>query len=716
MRRLLLDPLSSIFLSSVPRRLTVAFACALLLGSIGCGDSTSGEGGVLTNSTSEEATAQSEINGTGSFDFELTQSFDGRFPEVMQYRGCTGTIIGPHAVITAAHCGGSTGSNEVWWPAEDIGTSLPDLFFNAPSGSNVVNPYSVSGRYPNWWKALPNRGSGDWPAMHDLRVVFVENMDADWIADNIRLEGGSYPTLNAGTTPSWRYSVGVCSTNDNGGQAQNACEDREFIEVDYRTDTNAGDIQNSPRDGYATLDATSGEDLDTLQPGDSGGPTIGIHRYWYDGQYIDQNRHLLSTHQNNQFQDDAPLSYGLGISLTTNQETTIRLNQLWTKAAVADADNDGLTRLCDSDPSDPSGSSNNCTTFMGNTDVNVPKGLLQCGDRYTATGIRGNAGWGIDSLAVRCTPRVCLRYNENCDDEHWSDHFGLSNPGGAAFTETCSSGNAITYVRGRASSTAVNELQVYCSDYEEKVENNVLYNGEALSIVGNDWNNLNNGSPVSWQDCDYGTFQGFEPRNNQSNGDLLKTLTGLQPICDSDDWETEFRGNINDWHSRQMCPGGYIGVGFVGMDHMLNSNYVGAFGMLCAPTVRQSGDYAGDYLVVHGDFENNSYEKYPRMIESYSQFSSRDGHSNSLQPKLCPSGSRVEEINFRYDWAGVTTVDSFKCHDPATSQNYLIFMPTIGSATGTSTSLDCGNDAVVGLALTSDSRTEGLGLICGADD
>ncbi|HEY5947227.1 MAG TPA: trypsin-like serine protease, partial [Kofleriaceae bacterium] len=230
--------------------------------------------------------------------------------------GCTGTVIAPHAVLTARHCIANAGATGfVGW--SEFG------YMSLPFTNSYTNPYLEPGRRPDWWVALDEqqKASGgrtdDWPAMHDHAVLFVPGL-TQAVLDQMRVQLAQLDP----NEPTDHYAiVGVGST----GGARRDWGDTRLVPATPNAITNT-----STRDGYLTRDGINyGSSIGDA--GDSGGPTFGFQhvvlprRNAAGTTTVEIGHALVGTTQNSL--DMAPLAYVS--NMTPNQRDTVRLNQLW---------------------------------------------------------------------------------------------------------------------------------------------------------------------------------------------------------------------------------------------------------------------------------------------------------------------------------------------------------------------------------------------------
>src|SRR5262245_37635090 len=124
-----------------------------------------------------------ELRSAGPIGQESIAPDAGRFREVMLTSTggtCTGTVIGPFAVVTAAHCGAAGATGAINWPATTNDMLNGRTALSLPVANTFVSPYIKAPHIPQWWDQLnaaqqrtPGGRLDDWPAMHDQAVLFV---------------------------------------------------------------------------------------------------------------------------------------------------------------------------------------------------------------------------------------------------------------------------------------------------------------------------------------------------------------------------------------------------------------------------------------------------------------------------------------------------------------------------------------------------------------
>ena len=610
-------------------------------------------------------------------------------------RSCTATVIGPHAAITANHC---PASGVLEWPASSTSFSFTSL----------RSPQVAEAYWPQWWaegnQDQKNLGIrfDDWPANHDIRVLYVPGLTAEVLADYLR-ESDLRPADISAYSPADAYAVvGIQS------------ELREIGDIDYQpagsTMYSNQQCQNPPRNGYFTRQYNKWS-----QPGDSGGPNLGS-----ETQAVEGPRHLVAI-TSNSCNDTVPLAYDAGIALTPEQETTVRLNQLWVRAAASDADRDNIPFECDSNPASTASTANStentCPAPLGGPydDETVPRGLLQCPEGFLVTGVRGKSGWYLDRLQVECTPISCLERGGGCGGEFWTDHFGEGTSASPDFDYQCPAGSVVARITGYHTPAAtsggiINRFKAYCYDYNALAGSGTqTYSGSSAMVGSTSATYYNVSCP------DGGAFSGFEARsshtvpfqyNQVSN---MKYITGLQPICSSEHREaTFFAGGVGGTSGAMSCPGDMIAVGTVARPYTyIGSTRLGMFGLLCKePNVSSTSDA---YLVaVHGS-DYTSAGLYPRKVEKYTTLL---GNAGSLTAVKCSSGYALSGVGVYHDGAQLIRQSMVECTQVGGSAREY-FYPGIGGSGGSYSSLYCpSTDTTRGMFINSGWLTDGVALRC----
>ena len=626
---------------------------------------------------------------------EDTVPDDGDYREVARVRwdgnwNCTATVLGPHAVLTARHCVDETtvGPIEVVW--DDAGVVMD---VSAVS----VNPYLDPNYHPQWWTALneaqmqqPGGRQTDWPAQHDMTMLFVPDLTAEFLAENQIVP----PFVDSRATSTNQRLIGTGST---GGAW------RDSVEALF-VDATPNSITSSTRDGYITSSGTA-SGFGTANGGDSGGPTLGSS--WVtmgNGIPVESRRHLVGTTQNQV--DRAPLA-DPGIDLTENQELTIRLNAGWVKAAASDPDRDGIPAACDSSPAVTSPYDNECPDALGGPvyvdSRRFPASLLTCDDGYVAQGIRGRQGWRVDQIAVDCIAISCLNNpSQTCSDRYTTDIFGGN--GGSSFARTCGDGELLFGFRGRHESGAyLRELEPMCLSFDAALEES--YSGyNFLSPVGNNWGALDYGTSA-WSYCDRGqVLSGFEVRSHTGT-----TVTGLQPVCVDVTEYSEYYGGLGGDLLELSCPETQVAVGTVQNEA---HDRVGMFGLICADeeTVEVAQyPFDGDLLAVHGQYHDGWGSIYPAKAEPYIDL---DEAVPDLVTTRCPTGRALYGVLLRGDTM-VNQITALDCRLPGGSTPQYVY-PLVGPSAGTYHWARCSgtDDFATGLMLHSGWVTDGFALRC----
>lgn len=557
---------------------------------------------------------------------------------------------------------------------------------------------------------------------YDLGFAFVPALDDEWLNEHFRLDtaddsskhypvDGTVPMIDSRepNKPDLQRGVGLV----HGGDSSN---DRKWAKVRYNE--NSSDRQFEP-------------DIVNWDGGDSGGPTIASDKKSlpWSSESFEYRRRVVGSHKGNYQGDahDSPLGYevlnssGNVMSLDAKEKRSARINLQWVQAVAADADLDGLPRLCDSDPEYNYFDDNLCTTTLGGGDPKEPRGLLKCIPGYKATGVKGNDGWYIDRISVRCTPTACLRNpTDSCPDEYWTEHFAGEGGGGTSYSETCSAGNVISEVRAQHDSgNMMYEFQVRCHDYDELVDNSNWTNAETLGIIGNSNGSLDKGTGTGWESCPGDeAFRGIEARSDLTGDDILSYVTGMQPICSSDNVsESDFVGAPGGWvNGRNACPRGMIGVGFVSAPGQNDSDDLGLLGLLCMDKDDVANDKPvsnSDLLVAHGEYYNQGII-YPNITEDMDSFMGRHGLGSDISVDKCDAGERVVSAAFEYDRSGdgeLTQLDKFECLEDGSSN-------WIYPETGTEsyyTTVSCNDDSsegAFGFVMADGWNTDGTSVLC----
>ena len=668
------------------------------------------EPGEQPEGTSELASAESAITAApgGTVKKESVHFSQGEFPETMYYqftyfdipsgqnesKACTGTVLGPHAILTAAHCAPPTViSGFVQWGASS--QSLPVTKW-------YRDPYVDDPNRPAWWEALndiqkaqPGGRQGDWPAMHDQAILFVPALTEGYLDAN-RIPVG---IVDAAAPATGYRAVGVGST---GGAT------RDSVAVVFKPSV-AGTITGEPRDGYLYIDESKpgfgGTDL-----GDSGGPTFGaVVTSLPGGVTMETDRHVVGTSHNTNGAL-APLAYDAGISMTVNQDETVRLNQLWVRSRQDDTDGDGLPAVCDADPASPSSGHNLCPDVVGYPSFaatkSYPSGRLQCADGYLPIGIVGRAGSLIDQLALRCRAESCLHHpGTTCADEYTTDPFG--GDGGSAFSRTCPAGSVIAGLTGDADYWRVRSIRVECASFDSVASGGLTWTS-SLGTVGSNLGSISWGSPYS-RLCDPGQLLlGLDART-WSTG----LVTALQPICGSSGL-TDYAGGTGGTAHALRCPAGTIAIGSVQSAAQTNAGttQVGLFGIVCGPEADVVANKAHDtskYTVVHGSVWGTNDGL---LVPAGRQPLAGGYYPAGTGMDLCPPGYALTEVNVQ-SGAMLDRARYQRCNRQTGSASSVVHWLNIGGTGGTARTLGCPTGQVAdGLYVRSGWRTDGLALHC----
>jgi hypothetical protein len=520
---------------------------------------------------------------------------------------CTATVIAPYTVLTAAHCTSDRNDlGRIRWDDAGREMAVTDAY---------NNPYLESPFRPAWWTALDDaqRAAGgrinDWPAQHDLRVLFVRDLTPELLRDE-RLEPIA---IDPRATASTFTAVGVGST---GGAT------RDFIRQRY-VQTTPGSITVSPRDGYLNTDHLA-LDFGNTNGGDSGGPAIGASVWsWLDGSRYRSGRYIVGTFQNGpkdngvaagDAQDLAPLAYDPGIEMSANQRLTVRLNSLWVQARADDPDDDGFATSCDANPTASGPTTDNlCPASVGGlrgvARRQAPMGQLACRPGYVAVGLQGGAGYAIDRLAVQCRALSCFGHGAPaCEGvpayEYWTDHFGGN--GGAAFTSTCPAGQVLVGVSARHNDVDgwIHGLAARCAPRSTVVSGGPLVT--QLAWAGSPWWGAD-----AVRDCGgTRTLVGFQARSADGI-----TVTSLQPICSTDMARHQtYMGGHGGGDTTLRCP---VGLHAIGTVQNTESGGINAFGLLCGPRNLRGDATPNDRIVVvrGGYMHYGTWRGVPPMVE-----------------------------------------------------------------------------------------------------
>ena len=468
----------------------------------------------------------------------------------MSTPGCTGSIVGPYAVLTAAHCPDSGG----------IGWGGSGQWFAIVASQ--INPYLQPAYQPSWWmalneqqKAAPGGRQDDWPAQHDHRIQFVPSLTPDVLAQNgilpVRLEAYERVTHFAAV------GVGVL------GRLPGLCP-RQVRGRDTQHD-------HCKPTGWLLHPRHEQRQLRQRRPWRFRRPNPGFYRQsWGSGSSsFDVNHTVFGTTQNTGG-DTAPLAYNAGIPLTANQSLTVRYNALWAQARANDADSDGLPDECDPDPTVATSGSSLCPRALGgpsgSATANAPAALLRCRLGYLPVGIRGRSGDLIDQLALKCAPD-CLS-----GQWHWLRRYLLHRRLRRIRRRSIRGCVPDWTGPGRLQRIGRCELSVFagrslCSTIEHRDSKPVH---TSLPTRGG---------------TRYGTAFAQACANNQAViGVQARTsdkrwVTGLQAICSSAVSYTSYAGGSLGGPSSLTCPPGMLAIGTV---QRPEGGSINVFGLLCA--------------------------------------------------------------------------------------------------------------------------------------
>ena len=409
----------------------------------------------------------------------------GQFPQVMLVTSnmgtCTGTVIAPYTVLSAAHC-------------DFPGTSIA---WNSDSHAAIGfdNPYHSAAFEPSWVVAL-----NEPPGMHDQTVFFVADLTPRFLSAhqiNPIAINPHFPFPGSFTV------VGVGSTN---GTTRDSIAE-EFVEPNAQP-------ASYPEDGYLTCDDVT-PNLGTVDHGDSGGPHIGTGlSTWIDGSTFATGSTVVATSVLSGC-ESAPLSYSAGITETANQQSTVRLNSLWAMARADDADGDGLPNECDSDPTTTS-SVNLCPAPLGapvgTATASVPAAQLQCPFGTMPVGVQGLFGTSLNRIEVQCDQLQCFAGTACSGTRTLTDPFGPS-VGGSSLNSSCAEGERMVGLSGTSDASGIYSLTAQC-----------LTAAGTVHPAGTNGNTAK-GSPFAFT-CPANKLTGFEARSTSAT-----STTGLQALC-----------------------------------------------------------------------------------------------------------------------------------------------------------------------------------------
>jgi hypothetical protein len=614
-------------------------------------------------------------------------AWTGQYPQVTwavsNGYGCTGTIIAPYAVLTAHHCNRQAPGTISWQASSDLHVS-PWAY---------DNPYLFSNYTPDWWiqlnQANINAGGSttDWPAMHDEMLVFVPDLSPQFLAShqinpipiNPYFSGDSFTLVGLGNTL---------------GGVRDSVPD-QFVPANPNT------ISVNPRDGYLSFDVST-PNFGTYDPGDSGGPSLAcLTSSWTDGSTFVSARAMLATTNG---PDTTPLGYYPGITMTPNQQNTVRLNSLWAMARADDADGDGLPLLCDSDPSNATASVNLCPAPIGapvgSAVATVPSGQLACPFGYYPVGLKGQIGASLTAIAVECRPVACFGAT-TCTDSYSlvvTDPFGGTTDN--AYETVCATGERMTGLKGTSDANKIYSLTPQCL-----ASSGAVHQAPTVGPAGS-------GTAFNLA-CGGNNLQGFQARSTAKN-----SATGLHALC-APALETYMSGPGPTDRTTMQCPPGQVVVGlgysiyYPGYDmHMAgvlcNDRAAVAAGQAIVQsqtTVLRAGYEAGFWVnsSVEPDTTATLHAP-PNWTEVY-----------------CPTGSAMTGVTFSWDSTGTTSdgnaaVSGFQqmhCQDIQSASGPATTVPinagNIGGAY-TSYTLSAAPSIVDGVLFVDGLFLQGLGL------
>lgn len=360
-------------------------------------------------------------NSQGTISGEISSPDTGWYNQVLEAGGCTATIIAPHLVLTASHCG------KPEYVSYRDGTNFKVRDY-------ILNPYLTKDNWPSWFVALndaqkrvPGGRQDDWPAMHDHLVLYVPEITADWMATHHTKPAQVVVSHDRAsmTEENSFWTVGLSGDRRHYGRAK-------FLSAV------ANSITTTPRDGYLTRDGSSGGYVQT-RGGDSGGPTFweGNSTYSFVHSPV-----LIGTTQNGPTNsrndssnrnveeftfggDLAPI--GMMMNMTANQRSTAAKNAMWLLDVIVDRDRDGISNGCDKSPDTsatmfddhrlcegPSNSNNWVLSYLkGPSAALLPPGLFyrpsnDIGahpENFELCGIKTRSGWLVDKIELKYRPK-----------------------------------------------------------------------------------------------------------------------------------------------------------------------------------------------------------------------------------------------------------------------------------------------------------------------
>jgi hypothetical protein len=630
----------------------LGMACA---GAIACGTT---EGGVGQTSAAVHGNAGSVVSPAR----EPTSS-SGSYPQVVAVitkigGACTGTIVGPYAVLSASHCAGG------WGPVILDGEEHA-------AAATLNNPYLDPAYTPDWWLQLNEAQKasgvrqGDWPAQHDHSMFFVPDFTPDFLAAHKINPVSIDPYL-----PATNYVlVGV-------GNTDGACRDSMATQF-VPSIPNFITQDQGNRDGYLVRDAST-PDMAVADGGDSGGPSFGVQRAAWHGGTFDVQRAVFATTQN--FEDSAPLGYNVGIALTPNQQQTVRLNALWAKARADDPDGDGLPTLCDPNPASATGSVNLCPPPVGAptgaATALAPVGQLECPLGYYAVGIKVRAGWLIDQLSVRCRQVQCFA-GAWCPADIYTDAFG-GNGGGGPWESTCADGSVMVGIAGTADSSAIYSIGPRCAPVSS------LWSIPPLATSGTPIGNTGVGASYTSQCDNIGSYlAGFQARSWDK-----RWTTGLQAICTRRTTYSNYHGGYGGGQTALSCPVGQVAVGVLWSMEGENLN---AFGLLCGSRAKVvAGPALGstDLTVVRTGYYNTTQGiLVPPAVERSDEI-----HLDRFSHTLCATGYALTSVVAGWNYRYISGIQSMSCMSIRSGGNQAVVTTTINAGNYTQNPVSIGGN------------------------
>jgi hypothetical protein len=549
-----------------------------------------------------------------------SNALTGQFPQVMFVNNsCTGEVIAPYTILTAAHCNGGN-DTIITWAAGGGG-----------SGVGFNNPYFAAPFEPAWVVAL-----NEYPGMHDQAILFASFLTPQFMAANqltpLKIDPNFWPGQFT--------VVGVGSTDGGKGTFRESVPE-QWVPVNANSSV-------YPEDGYLVCDNTTAN-FGSVDHGDSGGPHIGQKfQTWTDGSTFVYDSAIFATSVLAGC-ESAPLAHNSGVTETSNQSSTVRLNSLWLRARADDADGDGLPNECDSDPANATGSVNLCPPPLGApvgaATASSPTAQLQCPFGTMPVGLKGQYGASIQRMGVECEELECFSGTACSGLRTVSDMFGP--PTGSAFETACPEGERMVGLSGTSDSAKLYSLTAHCL-----TSSGTIHNASTVGVT-------TSGTAFSFN-CTNNKFTGVQARSTN-----LTSVTGLQALCGPT--TNQYLVGPGPTQNPMRCPPGQVAVG---IGYAVPGTVVQMSGLICA---EQAAVAAGQALVLskltvlRSGFEAGDW--FPPSVEPHSSLHVPTGWTE----KYCPTGSAMSGLSVGWDttsFPGVPVVSGFQqmqCQDIRTS-------------------------------------------------